>query len=533
MKRTRLLRNIMLTASLGVLASCNIYDVIRSSSSDSSPGNSQATSSKSHTSTEGGELERTDVLPFSLREVSLSTRADVLPSEGDLELLLLPIEFTDSPFTQQTLKDIEIAVNGTPEETNYWESVSSFYDKSSFGKSHLHYTIADVYSTGMTQRQVYEASKDSSGETDNAAGVIGDAYQAYLKKNGNTSTQKFDSDKNGWIDGVVAVYSGHNYTQMRSTYDQDGFYWAYTYWTVGSYDEAWTQPNVNCPTPNVYIWLSYDFFYNSKSKGVDAHTLIHETGHMYGLDDYYSNTGACLAGGHAMMDENVVDHDAYSKMMLGWTKPYIADQTGTINITPSQEGGDCILIPSENWNGTAYDDYLLLELYTPTGLNYLDSHTVYENHDKKAYSVAGIKLYHVDSRLVEIRQTATSESYSYMANPDSGMKENTRTEAYGYRVAASNCYKSDWKMSGYSTDFALLHMIEADGTADFVYGRTGENDDLFTKGSFSMNNSTFRKFFNKRDSKGHALLNSGLTVPYSIFFDEVTDEGATILIEDM
>lgn len=119
----------MLTASLGVLASCNIYDVIRPSSSDSSPGSSQATSSKSHTSTEGGELERTDVLPFSLREVSLSTRADVLPSEGDLELLLLPIEFTDSPFTQQTLKDIEIAVNGTPEETNYWESVSSFYDK--------------------------------------------------------------------------------------------------------------------------------------------------------------------------------------------------------------------------------------------------------------------------------------------------------------------------------------------------------------------------------------------------------------------
>ena len=57
----------------------------------------------------------------------------------------------------------------------------------------------------------------------------------------------------------------------------------------------------------------------------DAHTFIHETGHMIGLDDYYSydrgkgDYGGL--GGLDMMDFNIGDHNGYSKWMLGWLHP--------------------------------------------------------------------------------------------------------------------------------------------------------------------------------------------------------------------
>jgi len=62
------------------------------------------------------------------------------------------------------------------------------------------------------------------------------------------------------------------------------------------------------------------------SPNIDAHMLVHETGHMLGLEDYYSYSGLeNPCGGVDMMDLNVGDHDAYSKMVLGWVNPYVVD----------------------------------------------------------------------------------------------------------------------------------------------------------------------------------------------------------------
>ena len=530
MKRNRFGKIFTFLAAMIGLSSCTIFDLLPGGgSSAGNPDDSRSIGSS--------DLNTENVLPFSLRDMSLSLQCDVLPATGDLNLLVLPIEFTDSPFTKQTLTDLEIALNGTPEETGYWESVSSFYEKSSFGKSRLHYEIAPIYKTGQTQKALWSShvSKTYNGYTsDNAAGVIGDAYNDYIAKQGNNSTMKFDSDQNGWIDGVVAIYSGHNCTNMRETYDMDAmFYWAYTYWTVGAYEEAWTQPNRACPTPNLYIWMSYDFFYEATSSPkVDAHTLIHETGHMYGLDDYYSTGRTCLAGSHDMMDGNVTAHDVLSKMLLGWVKPHVVTDPETIDILPSQTSGDCILIPGENWNGTAYDEYILMELYTPEGLNALDSRVRYPGREK-AYTKAGIKLYHVDARVMELSQDLRGNlTYAYLKDPQSGMKENTSKNAYGYSIAASNCYKQSWEATGYSDDYALIHMIEANNVYSFATGSAGTNAALFTEYSFSFKD--YRKFFLKRDStKTEAVFNSGNRFPYKVYFDVVDAYGATIRVESI
>jgi hypothetical protein len=77
-----------------------------------------------------------------------------------------------------------------------------------------------------------------------------------------------------------------------------------------------------------------------------------------------------------MMDMNVTDHDAFSKLSLNWVKPYVV--TGDSKITHQSGRKQWRLHPHSSQKeapgmAPAFDEYMLLELYTPTGLNQLDS----------------------------------------------------------------------------------------------------------------------------------------------------------------
>jgi hypothetical protein len=120
------------------------------------------------------------------------------------------------------------------------------------------------------------------------------------------------------------------------------------------------------------------------------------------------------AGGWDMMDENILDHDIFSKMALGWTTPYVVSGDCTLEINPSETKGNCILVAPSSWNQTAFDEYLLMELYTPTDLNYLDSHTAYSSREKH-YTTYGVKLYHIDARVV--RYSSITKTWAFYSEP--------------------------------------------------------------------------------------------------------------------
>ena len=511
-----------------VLSSCNLLGSLLSQIDD--PSAEQATNAVTRTSEGDGWYTENTVLPAPLAKIGESEYTAYLPASGTVKILVLPIEFSDSPFTSSILSDLKIALDGTPDQTGYWESVSSFYEKSSYGKVKLEYEIADVYKTGRTQQEVYEANVKEKGDSyisDNGAFSVRDAYNAYRnKKNADYIKNNFDTDKNGWIDGVVAVYSGNNYQKGKLSYDKDNYYWAYAYWTVGAETGGaltWTAPNVDDPTPNLYFWLSYDFIYEAvSSPKADAHTLIHETGHMFGLDDYYPDAGGKFnaAGCWSMMDQNILDHDIFSKMLLGWSNPVIANGNGEVSINPSASSGDCILFPSSNWNGTAYDEYILLEYYTPTNLNYLDSHTRYPNR-KLGYTIPGIKIYHVDARLVSRNKYGVGFNYKYVEDPKAiPLSSLSSTSTTGYKIAATNCKKDGARAD---TSFSLLHLMEATGINTFKVGGEGGNDTLFKKGqSFSM------KEFGTRFFPKGTTLNKGDTFDYTITVKDIQEGKATI-----
>ncbi len=359
-----------------------------------------------------------------------------LKSTGTQRILVVPIQFSDSPFSEDQLTKIEKAFFGQAAETS-WQSLASFYDTSSYGRLNL---------TGVVTSPFDALALDGSPVTASAFGAItaeealtGDdlatfkdywniswlALEEATKAIGEGSLlasdgspidlQDYDGDGDGFIDGVWMIYSYPYSTSNTSAW------WA---WTHHDYTKQ-EKGNVEEPVGYALCWASYSFISQGRySDGIDidAHTLIHETGHLMGLNDYYSTDEASagkyegVEGGIDMMDLNVGDHHAYSKMLLNWVRPYYADGTEeafAITLRPFEETGDSLLLKSvgDSWNQTPFDEYMTFEYYTPTGLNEKDSAGYPEWKDKNigTYDRPGVLAHHVDARLINEKATGLDE----------------------------------------------------------------------------------------------------------------------------
>ena len=107
-----------------------------------------------------------------------------------------------------------------------------------------------------------------------------------------------------------------------------------------------------------------------------------------------SGSGKSVTSKAIMMDFNIIDHNAYSKYALGWIKPYVVTGATTITLKPSATSGQAILLPTSTngWNGSAFDEYMLLEFYTPTLLNKKDSDSAYPDNEQRGFTVNGIRM---------------------------------------------------------------------------------------------------------------------------------------------
>ncbi len=72
-----------------------------------------------------------------------------LPSTGTYNALVIPVQFKGDTITQTQLNNLNVAFNGTSTETG-WESVKTFYQKSSYGKLNLTFDIQPVFQASST-----------------------------------------------------------------------------------------------------------------------------------------------------------------------------------------------------------------------------------------------------------------------------------------------------------------------------------------------------------------------------------------------
>lgn len=521
-----------------------------STNTSSSESSSSSTSSSSSSSKSDGEWntnysdDNVDFNYVANKNISLNDIDYNTYSTGTQPVLVLPITFTDKKFTSSELQEIKTLCGGTAKQTNYWESLGSFYEKSSYGKLKLEFTYSDPVDMGVKARSFYNSygkDEDDSSTGKPAAVAMKKAIKAYKAANGNDSTKKFDTDGDGYIDSVIMIYA----ETYSPDYDDTSTYWAYRFWDT--YDDNYTytgeypDANENSPVGCSYFWASLDFFYEgtgtrANHTGIDAHTLIHEFGHMLGADDYYNsddNPTKEVTGGKIMMAYNVLDHDAFNKLQYNWVTPHYVHGSAEVTISSFEETGDCIVIADPNgWNGTAFDEYVIIELFTPTGLNQLDSETLYPGRNtmgETGYSKSGVRMWHVDNRLAKVTYKGNRTSYSYFSDSDV-TKGNVNGNNYYPVVACSNGSERDTDVCK-GKGFDALTLISSQGTS-FTTSTYSTDKDLFHEGDeFSLIDSKVSKKYSKYFADS-TKLNNGNQLNYKVEVTSLSDSEATIRITE-
>lgn len=306
----------------------------------------------------------------------------VLPSTGEVPLLVMPVSFSSTIENEnEKIEMIKKAFFGN-ESNNQYVSVTQYYYQSSCSRLLLTGKVSpSFYKSSYTLEEI--SSFKGSAKTKNALTSI---YKDSLSWYKETYKEDYDYFYSLYEEKIPmyliydAPYSGMD----NGIADRRSMMWAFT---------------INDPAP--ICWSSYYMGYPNKNK-MDSHTYIHEVGHLFGLPDYYDSVSSIPnkvspLGRMDMMDCSLGDHNAFSKMLLNWSRPFYPDKECEITIHQGSGNNESILL-SSSWNGTPFDKYLLLEFYSPTYLNYVDSN----RNDNKAlclFTKPGIKAYLIDSRL--------------------------------------------------------------------------------------------------------------------------------------
>lgn len=418
---------------------------------------------------------------FTYQDVNEKAHQPFTPSLGEVNILVVPIEFDTTsiaftkrgtvfrevaeikPYTDSDLRAIEATFNGSRSDgtNSYWESVASFYEKSSYGKLNLNFEIADPYSPSMSAESFLKKedlnSNSASGSIALIHEILNNGYQVdgiqYDLFDGNHNVvSKFDVNDDNYVDGIWLIYNSKN-ANFTSSNNQP--FWAYTTNYIDEFSDG-------IVTGTRYANCALSFLFDGNANGEDAHTIIHETGHMLGLDDYYSydnKSNYGYLGGIDMMDLNIGDHSSFSKYALGWTSPTVVyEKSSTITLKPFAESGESLIIPSSYYNDSAFSEYLLLEYKTPTGLNELDYDERYQNEYPNVFG-SGLAIYHVDARLIkhEIRQNGVYFCTDYLDETLDEIPEitNGNSGEEVYLVANSNTPS----YNSVSATYALVRLI--------------------------------------------------------------------------
>ena len=399
-----------------------------------------------------------------------------LDSTQPQRVLVIPVGFNNAAYsaiqTPEKIKQIETTFFGTNEELaekGGWKSVAQYYTESSYGKAKFEGKVAQSWMIWEGK----ETASDCSGVNAANKGVAW--YKAEYEKENHGALgadaeplSYFDANNDGYIDLVWIVYS-------HPTTDVNGF-WAYVTYTTN-------QPGTHAnPVAKTLGYASIDWM-EGKFGGYDSHTYIHETGHTFGLDDYYCYKNAWSPFGKIdMMDSNLGDHNAYSKFSLGWVKPLVVDDSALITLRSTTLTGDCFVIGPSDYNRTAFDEYLMVEFVTPEGINEQDY--TYGSSGVNGYTNPAVRVSHVDARVYN----STSKRDGYLSeNPEDGLDlriGNTRGGRSNIKIDGD--FWPDAQGSNTGKYMAHLTLIESsfDSTDNVLTNSNyfGSNKSLFKAG---------------------------------------------------
>ena len=357
---------------------------------------------------------------------------------------------------------------GEYDRQNELRSAASYFRCNSNGKVELDFTVCYLDS-GMSSAELYQSEKNAGKNVGIHAYYEG-IFQKAVSEYG-LNRKDLDKDGDGYVDCVV-ILSGED---PGKTVGDGSEYYAFG---GGSMGTMVRDPDPEQPAMSQFIHMSAARLSESLrpgASGTGARVLIHELGHAFGLMDYYDTVGdedgsiIDAVGMFDMQSSDFGDWNPYSRFLLGWVEPWLIEE-GTERLTLRIDPDHPLLIPgSKGWNGTPFDEYILIDVLAPIGADgydwqeLADSRLVSQNNSKMK---GGVRVYHVDSRLHRTRTDTSSVSYSpafsYEEIMDALETPYTRLD---YAFSNTNGYPP--ALEGESRFWHMLDWIPSDGTAKF------------------------------------------------------------------
>jgi hypothetical protein len=178
-------------------------------------------------------------------------------------------------------------------------------------------------------------------------------------------------------------------------------------------------------------------------------------------------------------------------------------------LKPFESSGEFFLL-GNNWNGSAYDNYLIFEFYTPTGINQKDSQAKYPGNNTRGFTVPGVKIYHVDARLGRFSNSG------FLGYTD------TLTNNPGFiAIAHSNSLEYS-----YDENYKLIHLIEKNGVNTFINGEIASNATLFRQGDTFNPTTTHASFFYHQVGR----FNDQSLIGYQVNVTTLTNQAVTLTV---
>lgn len=242
-----------------------------------------------------------------------------MATQGRAHVLALRVSFPDEQFGENdTLEALQALIGpasegeaATPGSGTYpYESLSAYYYRASYGKLTITGEAMDY--TAQHPRDYY---------TNNAVALFKEALEAL---DATEDLTRFDANGDGKMDAVYIHFAGADTG------------WGSTWW---SNEQTSSDPNAVYANGAVRLH-NVVMLHNNSANATATNTIIHETGHVLGLPDYYSYRDQTTPSSSRtgiltfdMMMQNTGDHNGFSKWVLGWI-----DGDDVVRIVANSEG---------------------------------------------------------------------------------------------------------------------------------------------------------------------------------------------------
>ena len=404
-------------------------------------------------------------------------RSSVLETEGEVGVLVIFVGVTDGHEPDKA--KFEDAFNGDYDLDNCLRSVASYYKYASYGKVSFDFRFR-YYDTGLSSAEAFQKAYSDYG-------FVNSIFETVRNSEPNLM-QELDKNGDGYVD-CVAFIGGED---THKTYDSSGSYLVFG--KVSGVES--TKPDLEKPTLRRYICSCYEDLTGDSLQPGDQYggirSYVHEMGHAFGLIDYYDFEAypdrysfISTLGNFDMQASDVGDWNPFSRFGVGWLAPYVV--TGdtdeiTVKLGCSSETPDCILLPTSlGWNGTPFDEYILIDVMAPVGANGFDwsmvTDPLYTQQDGSC-TEGGVRVYHVDSQLMKgvwhFSEDRTSSELKYTERLTTYEELLAVINARGTKSYDDELYEAFYNSNGIepylecdSRFYHLIDLIPRDGSSKF------------------------------------------------------------------